>query len=339
MTFLCVPAVVRRRRQEQAAYPGNRQPPGAPGHADTNPPESLNPLNPRPDPRVPAQNRACRLLAQARRRLPGRRPGAAGAGTEECMAQSDTVRIQVAEDAIEGTFLTPRSKVPGVLFIHGWGGHQDFDLNRARGIAALGCICLTFDLRGHAATETRRSQVSREDNLRDVMAAYDTLAAHPALDSGEIAVVGSSYGAYLAAILTGLRKVRWLGLHVPALYRDDEWFMPKDQLNRDVLRTYRSSHVAPEGNRALTACASFPGDVLIVESERDDFIPHSTIMSYRSAFRRAHSLTHRIVDGADHALTDKKAQRAYTALLVNWVTEMVTGARLAGAPVPGGERP
>lgn len=245
------------------------------------------------------------------------------------MAHSDTVRIEVAGDALEGTFLTPRSKVPGVLFIHGWGGRQAFDLSRARGIAALGCVCLTFDLRGHAATEAQRRQVSRDDNLRDAMAAYDTLAAHPALDSGEVAVVGSSYGAYLAAILSGLRKVRWLCLHVPALYRDDEWFMPKNQLNRDVLRAYRSGHVEPEGNRALTACAGFQGDVLIVESEHDDFVPHSTIMSYRAAFRRAHSLTHRIVDGADHALTDKQAQRAYTALLVNWITEMVMGARVS----------
>ena len=65
------------------------------------------------------------------------------------MAQSDTVRIQVAEDAIEGTFLTPRSKVPGVLFIHGWGGHQDFDLNRARGIAATLAVklCVVVALR------------------------------------------------------------------------------------------------------------------------------------------------------------------------------------------------
>ncbi len=250
------------------------------------------------------------------------------------VAQSDAVRIAVADEALDGTFLTPRSKVPGVLFIHGWGGSQSFDLARARGIAALGCVCLTFDLRGHAATEARRQRVSRDDNLRDVMAAYDRLAAHPAIDSGEVAVVGSSYGAYLAAILSSLRKVRWLALHVPALYRDDEWLMPKNQLNRDVLRAYRSGHVEPEGNRALTACAGFAGDVLIVEAEHDDYIPHSTIMSYRGAFRRAHSLTHRIIDGADHALTEKPAQRAYASVLLNWVTEMVTGARVGGG-LPG----
>lgn len=248
------------------------------------------------------------------------------------MAHRDAVQIPVANEWLDGTLLTPRSNIPGVLFIHGWGGNQAFDLKRAAGIAGLGCVCLTFDLRGHAATEDQRERVSRDDNLRDVMAAYDRLAAHPAVDNGEIAVVGSSYGAYLGAILTSLRKVRWLALHVPALYRDDEWFKPKHQLNREVLRAYRSGSVTPEENRALAACSTFEGDVLLVESEKDDLIPHSTIMSYLAAFRRAHSMTHRIIDGADHALSRKPAQRAYTSVLVNWITEMVMGARSDASP-------
>ncbi|WMD22209.1 alpha/beta fold hydrolase [Achromobacter seleniivolatilans] len=250
-------------------------------------------------------------------------------------AHSDPIALSVDGQTLDATFLTPENKVPGVLFIHGWGGSQTFDLSRAKGIAALGCVCLTFDLRGHAATQAQQLQVTREDNLRDVLAAYDRLASHPSLDSGSVAVVGSSYGGYLAALLCSLRPVRWLGLHVPALYRDDEWLLPKNQLNRETLRAYRNTYVSPEENRALKACAAFAGDVLIVEAEHDTFIPHSTIMSYRSAFRRAHSMTHRIIDGADHALTEKSAQRAYTSVLVNWVTEMVTGARIGDPrPVP-----
>src|SRR5690606_12949419 len=134
---------------------------------------------------------------------------------------------------------------------------------------------------------------------------------------------------YLAAILTSLRSVKWLALHVPALYRDDEWMLPKRQLNRESLAAYRQSTVTPGDNRALAACHRFKGDVLIVEAEHDDFVPHSTIMSCRSAFREAHSLTHRIVDDADHGLTRKEAQRSYTAILLNWATEMVVGARMS----------
>ncbi len=241
---------------------------------------------------------------------------------------SEMVNILVGNEHIAGTFLSPPEKMPGVLFVHGWGGSQQRDLTRARGIAGLGCVCLSFDLRGHAQTRAQQETVTREQNLDDLLAAYDLLAQHPHIDPSAIAVVGTSYGGYLAAILTSLRPVKWLALRVPALYRDEEWQVPKRQLDREVLNQLRSRRVRPEENRALAACAAFRGDVLIVESEHDTFVPHETIMSYRAAFHSTHSLTHRIIDGADHALSSERCQEAYTSILVNWATEMIVGARL-----------
>lgn len=241
---------------------------------------------------------------------------------------SEIIRIEVQHQSIAGTFLVPSNTVPGVLFVHGWGGSQAFDLLRAKRIAGMGCVCLTFDLRGHADTVSQQMSVSRDDNLRDVVAAYDQLIAHPTIDTTAIAVVGSSYGGYLAALLTQVRPVKWLALHVPALYRDDEWMLPKRQLNRDALMSYRLSQITPNDNRALAACSKFRGDALIVEAEHDDFVPHSTIMNYVAAFRSAHSLTYRVVDKADHALSSKPSQEAYTSILANWTTEMVVGSRV-----------
>ncbi len=241
---------------------------------------------------------------------------------------STSVEIVVQDEHIAGTFLAPQSKVPGVLFVHGWGGSQERDLDRARGIAGLGCVCLTFDLRGHEKGSARQQTVTREENLHDIIAAYDLLAQHPAIDTSSIAVVSTSYGGYLSTILTTMRPVKWLSLRVPSLYRDAEWSLPKRQLNREDLAVYRGAPVTPEENRALAACAGFKGDVLLVESEHDHLVPHATIMSYRAAFRNSHSLTHRVVDGADHALTEKACQQAYTSILIGWITEMVVGARV-----------
>ena len=107
-------------------------------------------------------------------------------------ARSESIQIDIDDEQMSGTFLSPKSKVPGVLFVHGWGGSQERDLERAKGIAGLGCVCLTFDLRGHTGgTGIPLSRVTREDNLRDLLAAYDRLLAHPALDTSAIAVVGS----------------------------------------------------------------------------------------------------------------------------------------------------
>ncbi len=49
---------------------------------------------------------------------------------------------------------------PAYLFLHGWTGSQAGDLKRAAKIATLGCVCLTFDLRGHAATEAMRMEMT-----------------------------------------------------------------------------------------------------------------------------------------------------------------------------------
>ena len=251
--------------------------------------------------------------------------------------RDEAVEIPVDGRTIPGTVVAPAAAVPGMLFVQGWGSSQEVYLPRARQIAALGCVGLTFEPRGVARGDPRHGTVSREDNLRDLVAAYDALANRPGVDPAAIGVVGSSYGAYLAAILTTLRPVRWLALRVPALYKDEDWAAPKQRLDRDALAAYRRGPVAPEENRALRACAGFEGDALVVESERDDTVPHAVVTNYLAAFRSARSLTYRRIEGADHGLSDRASQEAYAALLMGWVTEMVLGAR--GGQAYSSDRP
>ena len=242
--------------------------------------------------------------------------------------RDEAIEILVDDESIAGTLVAPGTLVPGVLFVHGWGGSQQQYISRAREVAALGCICLTFDLRGHASTHAQRDTVSREDNLQDVVAAYDLLVQQPGIDASSIAVVGSSYGGYLAAILTSLRPVRWLALRVPALYKDEDWDLPKGQLRKEQdLEAYRLLPVRPDESIALRACATFAGDALIVESEHDSTIPHQVVVNYREALAAAHSLTYRMIEGADHGLSDPRWQQAYTTVLVHWLSEMLKGAR------------
>ena len=228
---------------------------------------------------------------------------------------------------IAGTLVAPSAMVPGVLLVHGWDGSQQQDIALAHELAALGCICLTFDLRGHARHVSQREAVTREDNLRDVLAAYDTLVGHPAVDPQAVAVIGSSYGGYLAAVLTSLRPVRWLGLRVPAIYRDENWEQPKRRLNGDDLTLYRQTTIEPEKNRALAACEDFFGDVLIVESENDTIVPHPVIENYLAAFKYARSVAHRVMAGVDHAMSKKAWRQAYVQIVVAWMTEMRLAAK------------
>ncbi len=248
--------------------------------------------------------------------------------------RANTIDIPVGGDHVAGTLVGPDTLVPGVLLVHGWDGSQEQHIARAHEIATLGCICLTFDLRGHVRHLELRDTVTREDNLQDVLAAYDVLVGHPAVDPNAVALVGSSYGGYLAAVATTLRPVRWLALRVPALYKDEDWQLPKSKLNREELATFRRRPVATGENRALAACSRFRGDVLVVESEHDPVVPRATVQSYVAAFTEPASMTYRLIGGADHALSEPGWRQAYTALLVDWIGEMLLSARAghAGAP-------
>ncbi|EYS85738.1 permease [Cupriavidus sp. SK-4] len=256
----------------------------------------------------------------------------------------DLLQIESEGGTIAGTLISPQTRLPGVLFVHGWGGSQQQYLARARKVAGLGCVCLTFDLTGHAGTQAQYETVSRMRNLADVVAAYDVLVRQPEVDRNAIAVVGSSYGGYLAALLSTLRQVRWMAFRAPALYMDSGWELPKRQLHREQdLVAYRRSVVPPESNRALRACAEFAGDVLVIESEHDQVVPHAAVMSYVDACVHASSMTYRVIKGADHGLTEEESQRGYSSLLVNWLREMITVARAgpvsAERAEPPAERP
>jgi len=239
----------------------------------------------------------------------------------------DTITIASGQP-LEGTLMAPTQEFPGVLFVHGWGGSQNQDLARAREAAGLGSICLAFDLRGHEPQSKMFHTVTRADNLADLVAAYDWLALRPGVDADSIAVVGVSYGGYLAALLTGLRRVRWLALRSPAIYKDEQWDAPKLELHVDAdLPAFRRRRIEWQDNRALRACAAYAGDVLIVEAEHDEIVPRPVIENYLAAFRQVKSLTSRRIAGADHAFSQERAQKDYTATLIRWLTEMIVGGR------------
>jgi hypothetical protein len=157
---------------------------------------------------------------------------------------------------------------------------------------------------------------------------------HPSVDGSAVAVCGSSYGGYLAAVLSALRPVRWMALRAPALYKDEDWLVPKNRLNRADVAAYRQTLIEPAANRALAAAKAFRGDVLMVESENDTTVPHPVMVNYLQAFKQAHSMTYRVIKGADHSLSQKAWTQSYTSLLVHWVQEMVEGAKQEAAAVP-----
>ena len=93
-------------------------------------------------------------------------------------------------------------------------------------------------------------------------------------------------------------------------------------LDRAKLAVYRRSRLTPGDNRALAACAECRGDVLIVESEHDDVVPHPVLENYRAAFLQTRSMTYRVI-GKENLTIGGKQQEATKVSRVDGNKELI----------------
>ena len=184
----------------------------------------------------------------------------------------------------------------------------------------MGAACLTVDLRGHGKTGGDLELFSRKDFLDDVLAAYDFLTLQENVDKTRMGVVGSSFGGYLAALLTARRSLSWAVLRVPADY-PDEGFMESKALAPDDMG-WRYQERAWNTTDALRSVHSFGGKLLIVESEKDEVIPRQTLLNYQDATQG--SATYITMKNAPHSITrHPDFKREFNQTVLQWLRSEV----------------
>ncbi|HEY4512684.1 MAG TPA: alpha/beta fold hydrolase [Candidatus Paceibacterota bacterium] len=239
--------------------------------------------------------------------------------------RTEEVKIPEGEIELAGTMFYPRvakEKNPAVLFVHGWKSSQVKSFDVARSLAEEGNISLTFNLREHGDEGGNPSTCSRKDFLDDTRAAYDFLAKKEGVDPDNITVVGTSMGAYLAMILSEERKFKQLAFRVPANYQDEGFEEPgiRGSDFPDVVAWRKTKHDWSE-TRALKALHGFSGDVLIVESGKDEMVPHATVESYVDAVSDKEKVLHVLMADVGHSIRteDEKNKKLYRDIVGNWI--------------------
>jgi dienelactone hydrolase len=162
-----------------------------------------------------------------------------------------------------------------------------------------------------------RQAVTREDALGQALEDYQRLDHR--IGGGPITVLGFSFGAYIATYVAAYCQPQRLVLRSPALYPDEGWTVPKEELDEQALEAYRKQFHEASSNGALRCCAKFKGDVLLVDSENDEVIPRTVIASYEAAFGHARSFTRHTLQSADHPLTESSWQKEYQKVVLEWL--------------------
>lgn len=232
--------------------------------------------------------------------------------------------IQVDGQTIKGKLFSAEKlhdKNPAVLLIHGWNTTQERMHFAAEALVKKGYICLTFDLRGHGKSDGSLEKVTRKDHIQDVIAAYDFLCQQQNVDITKIITVGSSYGSYLTAALTGVRSLIGIAMRVPVLIPDEGFDKSTLSIFADPMMTiYKESLHTVKENNILRDLSNFSGKVCIVESGKDETIPHRTIENYLSAVSKD-NLTYAVMTEATHSLGIDEKRQEFAKILCEWVDE------------------
>jgi pimeloyl-ACP methyl ester carboxylesterase len=219
-------------------------------------------------------------------------------------------------------FLPNRQTDIGVIFAHGYNSNQQGYAEYAEAVVVdQRAAALTFDLSGHGASSLDRDELTIDDHLDDLNAAYDFFR-DTCYNVKIIGIVGASYGGYLATMLAvqPLVSVQGLLLRAPALYPDGLHKTPRHEYDTDAINAFRvdldrSSQPNIENLRAI---AAFRGKLAIVASGADESIPMTVPMAYARAARDAKLW---IIPEAKHSLVGDE-RTMFTGLMLDWVAEL-----------------
>ena len=222
-------------------------------------------------------------------------------------ASMKPIEFTVDNHKFKGTlFFSSKSKnkKPGDSFYPGLDRRKERSYQYAEALAKLGYLSFLFDGRGHGKSEGNIRTVTTREFLDDVLQTYDYFTKIEGVDKENISIVGSSYGGYLATLLTAKRNVKRLALRVPADYPNEAFDKSKVQTsgtdNPDIF-AWRAHVRNSDETFALKAIANFDGQILIVESEKDTVVPHETVQNYANAVKDKSKLTHTIIKDAPTA--------------------------------------
>jgi len=236
------------------------------------------------------------------------------------------ITFKVDGQKLQGKLFYPeiiKEKNPAVIFVHGWMSNYKGYILRAEALADMGFISLLFDLRGHGESDGKLGEVTAEKSVEDVLASYDFINSLPKVDKNNISIVGASYGGYITAIVSDKRKLDSIVLRVPAIYPNTTYSIPKVKEIDKERKVYRQSIIGKNDNFALEIISKYIGKILLIESEKDQLIPHQVIQNFENAINSNADYEKIIMKDADHSLTKEKWRKEYIEILRKWFKDLI----------------
>lgn len=247
---------------------------------------------------------------------------------------------------------------PGVLYLTGYKSNRQGYSEYAEAVAeATDSVGLTLDISGHGESPGDLLELTERDLIDDVLAGYDALAEHMAVDPARRGISATSYSTHLAAYVTkeraGEDAPKSLLFRAPSIKEPLPDFSQILSANTELesVKNSRINRVAKllgigQGSTPslydamqgavrdqdqrtrlgiylareglLKIIFNYSGTLTVIESEYDELIDHQHI---EACLTVAQYGTHRVIHGAGHTLAG--AERAiFQDLLIEWADKL-----------------
>lgn len=212
------------------------------------------------------------------------------ARTEECHIDAGAERLAATKVLASG------GAAPSVLALHGTGakatrGRIRYLLEHLAEQRGLSSLC--FDFSGHGESTGKLEQATLGLRREEAIAAAQLLDGQP-----PHAIVATSMGAHVAALLSPALSPRSLVFFCPAAYPEAAMDLRFGDGFSEVAKQPR----AYVGSPAFQALRSFTGNLLIVAGKRDAVIPSEVIDLYLESAPLAKTTKVIWLDEAEHTI-------------------------------------
>ena len=180
------------------------------------------------------------------------------------------------------------SKVPGILVIHEWWGHNNYARMRADMLAELGYVAFAIDMYGDGKNAKHPDDAAKfsnavfqdlEQSKMKFIAAVDKLKSHPLVDENKIGAIGYCFGGTVAMN------------------------MANAGINLGAVAAFHSSLSFP-----ILADSTLKTKILVCNGADDGFISEESVINFKIMMDNANvDYKYVVYPGAAHSFTSKEA--------------------------------
>lgn len=179
---------------------------------------------------------------------------------------------------------------------------------------------LAVDLSGHGESPFTIDETSPAQHVLETVAVFDWLQKK--YPEAKIAVMGTSYSAFLAAYLSKYRDFGKLLLRTPAIYLPSDLYTLQPGIDRDYTsNVYRKDQKLVANHPLFKQANVFGGSTLVVIHELDEDIPIETSDVYKTAYAADEYMAFGFKHSMRDALNPKEGLIPYQDAIAKWLVQ------------------